>query len=304
MNGHQIAVVVRGGVEDRFSEDYHTYASQSPEFTDDDLILVDALRRRGHTVHAAGWSDETVEWESFDLIVIRSPWGFFFDLPRFFHWLERLEKLPTRVVNSPEILRANVSKRYLLTLAEHGITTLPTRLVAQGQSVDLPQLAATLGAQQFVIKPASLGGAIDVSRAPLELAATLQASADEILRTDDLLVQEFFPEIEAGELSLVFFGTEFSHAVLKTPKQGEWKEQAQYGGTALACLPPDSLIEQAARARALLAPESVYARVDGFERKGKLYINECELIDPRLFFGTDPQAAERLVTQLERLLPP
>ena len=51
------------------------------------------------------------------------------------------------------------------------------------------------------------------------------------------MVQKFMDSIVTeGEWSLIFFGGEFSHAVLKTPSSGDFRVQNDFGGTALASL--------------------------------------------------------------------
>lgn len=299
METRHIAIVVRGQVQDRFSPDYDAkYAVNKTPFVDDDLHLVRALEDSGFRVTPAGWSDPSVEWDTFDVVLFRSPWGFFFDRPRFFAWLEKLEQCGTLVLNSPEIIRANVSKFYLKRLSDAGLTIVPTHFVEENKKVDLEAVARERGWSEIVVKPASLGGAIDVVRAPAAKAATLQEMAECLLSQDDLLVQEYFPEIEEGEYSLIFFGSEYSHAVKKLPAPGEWREQAQYGGSDHPVELSAEVVDQAAKAREIVGAGAVYSRVDGFLREQRLYITECEMIDPRLFFGGAPGAAERLVREI------
>ena len=52
---------------------------------------------------------------------------------------------------------------------------------------------------------------------------TSAAHLDRLLARGDALVQPFEPAIAAGEVSLVYFGGEFSHAVRKTPDRTDWR---------------------------------------------------------------------------------
>ena len=61
-----------------------------------------------------------------------------------------------------------------------------------------------------------------------------------------MLVQPWLKDIvNSGEYSLMFFGGEFSHAVSKVPRSGEFRVQPEYGGIIGPCEPPPGSIELA-----------------------------------------------------------
>src|SRR5262249_58479067 len=94
-----------------------------------------------------------------------------------------------------------------------------------------------------------------------------------------------------GEHSLLYFGGEFSHAVLKTPAAGDFRVQAQHGGTHRA-LEPSAEMRRAAEAILRALPtETLYARIDGVEREGRFELMEVEVIEPYLFFPGAPDGA-------------
>ena len=119
----------------------------------------------------------------------------------------------------------------------------------------------------------------------------------------DLLVQPFAEEIlTQGEWSLLFLDGVFSHAVLKRAKAGDFRVQELHGGTTTAAAPTPGLLRAAQEVLAL-APraggrELLYARVDGVVRGGRFELLELELIEPFLFFGTQPAASERFAAAL------
>ena len=58
------------------------------------------------------------------------------------------------------------------------------------------------------------------------------------LDTGAVLVQSSLPEIEGkGEWSLVFLGLEYSHAVLKQPRNGDFRVQEHLGGRTMPAKP-------------------------------------------------------------------
>jgi hypothetical protein len=65
---------------------------------------------------------------------------------------------------------------------------------------------------------------------------------------------------------------------------------------------PPAVVEAARRALEVGGQETFYARVDGVIRNGRFEVMELELVEPTLFFGASPGAAERFADALlERL---
>jgi hypothetical protein len=113
------------------------------------------------------------------------------------------------------------------------------------------------------------------------------------------LVQALAPEIEtAGETSFTFIDGEFTHAVTKTPKSGDIRCQAEFGGTSKLAEPPAWALVQAARILNMFAEMPLYARIDVIMLDGRLQLMEVELIEPELFFTYCPEAAARLAAAL------
>ena len=234
-----------------------------PELAADDRLLRHALTRRGAGVDAVVW-DGDVDWKKYDVIVIRSTWDYHQRVDEFRHWLDRMEGLP--LWNPPSLLRRNIHKSYLLELQEQGIEIVPT--------IHMPRGA--------VVKPA------------------VSATAHRTLLFDyDVLIQPYVPEIEAGELSLVFLGRAFSHAVRKRPRPGEFRVQPDFGGSVERAEVSAELIAQAERIAATLGDAWLYARVDGVVRDGRLLLMELEATEPSLFL--DDVSAERFADAITLL---
>jgi hypothetical protein len=119
--------------------------------------------------------------------------------------------------------------------------------------------------------------------------------------TGDVLVQKFLTEITTeGEWSLVFFGTEFSHAVRKRPRPGDFRVQVEHGGSDTSEVPPRALIDDAARVVRCLPGSPVYTRVDGVVVDGEFLLMEVECIDPFLYFQMHAPAAARFAAEVMR----
>ena len=94
--------------------------------TDADLPpLLRALADAGLSPEAACWDDPEVDWSSYRLAVLRSPWDYVPRYEEFLGWLDRTA-LATTVLNRPEVVRWSTDKRYLRDLAAHRVPVVPT----------------------------------------------------------------------------------------------------------------------------------------------------------------------------------
>lgn len=263
----------------------------------EDAPLRAALAERGAEVEVRRWDDPAVAWGE-TVAVLRTPWDYVTRLSAFCAWLDRLHEAGGRVHNPLPTLRWNLHKGYLIELAEAGVEVTPTRLLRQGEAVDLDALRAETGWGELVVKPAISAGAHGTYRAhpddpqvPARVAASLAAG--------DTLVQPFLPEVLGGELSLIFFAGAFSHAVLKVPTPGDYRVQSDFGGAVLplkAVAPPVLAAAEAALAAAPVAWS--YARVDGVLLAGRFVLMELELLEPELFLTQHPDAPARFAQAL------
>jgi glutathione synthase/RimK-type ligase-like ATP-grasp enzyme len=265
-----------------------------PDLSHDDQLLAQTLGARGADVAAVVWDDPDIAWDDFDVVVVRSTWDYHLRLEAFAEWIEARARGRARVENPPTVLRWNSSKRYLREIASHGVATVPTRFVERGEDVTLARIAAEAGWGAVVVKPVVSASAYATWRTvlPPDDASEERFAMDSTERA--LMVQ---PLIEAivreGELSLMLIDGEFSHAVRKRARDGEWRVQAEYGGSAELVSPAPAII-MAARSALAVAPEpSLYARADGFLEEGRFVLTELELLEPSLFLRCDPRAADR-----------
>lgn len=219
----------------------------------------------------------------FDLILPLVAWGYHLDYPRWLALLKRAEAERWPLLNPPALLRWNGDKTYLRELGGKGIPTVTTVEVDVLDTRSLAGAAARLGAMDLVIKPPISGGA----------SGTYRLRADDPIPDDvvgqRMMIQTFEPTITAGEWSIVLFGGKFSHAVLKTPADGDFRVQPHLGGIDGFAVPPRGAIELAKAALAAAPAEALYARVDMIATAtGTLKIMELELIEPALFLHHAP----------------
>lgn len=254
--------------------------------------IAEALHAMGLDAEVVVWHSEA-DWASFDLVVIRSTWDYFDRLDEFLEWADRVDSV-SRIINGPNIIRWNSHKGYLAELGEAGIPVLPSLALAKGAAHAVDRMLA-VGWTDVVIKPAVDGGA----RQALRTAAASPEAAEHLTRlveAGDTIVQPFAPSVELGETSLFYFGGDFSHAVRKVPKAGDYRVQALHGGSEEVHEPTRAELDVAARAMALAPDELVYARVDLIDVEGQPTLMELELIEPDLFLRMAPGSVARFAT--------
>ncbi|PXV56015.1 hypothetical protein SAMN04487785_1107 [Dyella jiangningensis] len=275
-------------------------SSMIPDIHPDDAHLAASLRRLGIEPVACVWNDPSVDWSRYDAVLMRSTWDYFKHYAAFADWLERL---PVPTINPKAVLRWNSNKRYLPELAARDVPIIPTS-IARGTEVQ--QVLVEAPGREVVIKPTISGTAWHTARG-IAGDPTFDQAVKQLPKEFEYLIQPFVREIVSdGELSLMFFDGEYSHAVIKRPASGDYRVQSEFGGTAERFEPDAALIASAQRALSATAElghaDVAYARVDGVMSEGRFLLMELELIEPFLHLGSTPEAAERFARNLQRRL--
>lgn len=271
--------------------------------TTGDRLAAAELRRMGLTVEAAVWDDPGVAWESYAAVIIRSCWDYHLRPAEFARWLDRLESSGARVWNPPAQLRWNMDKAYLRDLQACGVVIPPTAILEPGETADLAALLARHGWERAVVKPRVSATAFNTWVTTATTAAAENDRFAALLAGNGALVQPFVDEVVAdGEWSLMFFGGRYSHTVLKRAAPGDFRVQDDFGGTVEAVSAPPWLAAEARRILDCLDNPPLYARVDGVVAGGRLLLMELELIEPWLFFASDPAAPQRFAAALRDAL--
>ncbi|GAB4516499.1 MAG: hypothetical protein OHK0046_21980 [Anaerolineae bacterium] len=282
---------------------------QLPELALDDALLIEPLLRRDVAAKPAVWDDSTVNWKTFDAVILRSTWDYHLRTADFVAWLAELEGRGVKVYNPVDIIRWNMDKIYQRTLHAHGIHTLPTLWIEQGSTADLKTLLEDRNWEQVVVKPRISASAHKTWILRRSEAAAHQARFAEMAAVSGVMVQKFAPEISDGEWSFVFFGDIYSHAVLKRPAPDSMFVQQEHGGTVHIQVPDPALISQAAHilrvTRRILKADLLYARVDALVTDNLLHLMELELIEPELFLGKgQSEVVERFADAIANVLEP
>ena len=269
-----------------------------PQIRKDDEIWAENLRAHGYQVDGEPW--ETFrDFDDVDAILFRSTWNYFENYKKFNEFLDLAERVGANCYNSVQMVRKNIDKRYLKKLAAQGIPIIPTEWVEQGESY----VSAFKGA--IIIKPTvSASSSLTFRISSADLEAVNQAIESASCRSGTVMIQPYLTEIEqGGEWSLVYAGGRFLHAIRKFPKTGDFRVQAEHGGTSVRMDPPDTALNIAADTLELIKNEEgeypLYARVDGVMTENKGFqIMEVELAEPSLYLVHSAASSEDLTAVL------
>lgn len=257
-------------------------ATRLPDGMEDTHGLLAALRARGARADLVVWSDPTVAWDSYDRVLLHSPWDYSEHLTAFDTWLEKV--VGERLVNPLPLMRWNADKRYLNELAAQGVPVPATVTVTDPAQVEPDALTVELGPGPLVVK--STVGAGGRSTWLLDDAA----AAREFLRrkvpdSGPVLVQEFVPSVrETGEYSAIRIGGRLSHVVRKVPARDEFRVQHHYGGTVHVESTQPWMDDFVLKVGDALPGAPRYARIDFVLGEGNTpVLMEAEVIEPDLF---------------------
>jgi glutathione synthase/RimK-type ligase-like ATP-grasp enzyme len=220
----------------------------------------------------------------YDVVLPLVAWGYHKKYDRWLDLLDRAEAERLPMINPPALLRWNSHKVYLAELAETGVPTVPTTSVEACSEEDLQAARLHFGCAQLVIKPPVSASAAGTHR--IGPGDSLPADS----RGRAMIIQPLIAEIaRTGEYSLMLFDGEYSHAVIKRPRSGDFRVQEEHGGITLPSAPPPGAVALAKAALAAAPAKATYARVDIVpDDEGVLRIMELELIEPALFLEHSP----------------
>jgi len=277
-------------------------SSNYPNLTEDDRLLLSSLRDRGIQAEPAVWNDPSRDWSSNAAVVIRSCWDYHLQPEKFLCWIADLETRNIPIFNRAELIRWNANKTYLRDLEAKGVAIVPTFWAEGSDACSLEDKLHELGWPKAVVKPRISATAYRTQLVTANHAGTAQTLFDDLRRTSGVMLQKFMDGIASeGEWSVIFFAGNFSHAVLKKPKPGDFRVQNDFGGTAQLCDPPAHVLSTATRAVQSVAP-ALYARVDGVVDEGQFRLMELELIEPALFLADHSEAPGRFAAAISDAL--
>lgn len=264
----------------------------SSQLHPDDHGLIDEFKISGIEAVPVIWDELNVIPES--KLLIRTPWDYPLKIKKFFELLDSLDAASCCLINSTKIVRWNLDKAYMHDLVAWGIPVVPTRLI---EDFGLSRLETEFG-YPFVLKPrfGASGRNTFLIKSPEDLNRCT------VLAGTKVLMQPFIPSIQTeGEYSFMCFGGDFSHAVQKIARSGEFRIQEEHGGQVIAYIPKQTEIDFVRETVKKMPFDLPYARIDIVKHEGNILLMELEAIEPQLFFKYSSPSMRQFVNAISPL---
>lgn len=258
-------------------------------FEHDQMVdcLSPVFASHGAELVVLGWEEDGVDWGAFDAVLLGSTWNYQDHLDDFLARLADIEGA-TRLFNARDTVIWNSRKTYLRDLEAKGAAIVPTLWLDQPNEAQVAAAFDRLDTEDLIIKRqigANAEGQYRLTRS--DPVPALQGP---------MMAQPFLAAIQSeGEMSMIFIDGTFSHALIKSPVDGDYRIQSTYGGRNRVHHPSDADRQRGASILASLDEMPLYARVDMVrDDSGKLRLMELELIEPFLYPLQTEGLGERL----------
>jgi glutathione synthase/RimK-type ligase-like ATP-grasp enzyme len=279
------------------------------------IFLKEALDNRGIETSIVYWEDPEIDWSEADLSISRTTSSYLFNPEKFFNWAKQVEETST-LWNPSHVMNWNHHKRYIMELQEKGIPVPETILIPQNTDKPFETILDEIPWEDFVVKPCIGAGSVGLERFNKDSPDLKQHFMNlnrygfhidypRLGRLDllpcDTLVQPYLPEIiQNGEASLIYYGGEFSHSVIKYVKSGDFRAHPGWGAEVLLYNASPEEIEVGHNVLDAVGYPTEYARLDMMPNEEGPVVIEVELIDPMMFFDHQPETAEAYAIHIEK----
>ena len=266
---------------------------------EEDGLVLNALKQKGLKAIRKSWSDPDFDWQTTKSVIFRTTWDYFDRYEEWKEWLEETSK-KTQMINPYSLIKWNMDKHYLGDLQQRGINIPETIFIETGSSTTLKQEFEKHGWTEAILKPCISGAARLTYRISQENLEEHEKQFQKLIAQEAFMLQPFQHNVlSEGEVSYMVMGGQFTHAVLKKAKPGDFRVQDDFGGTVHDYSASLDEISFAESVVAACDPQPNYARVDVIiDNHGQLAVIEMELIEPELWFRMNPQAAEILAESI------
>ncbi len=268
----------------------------------EDQLVMTGLIKKGLAVKKVAWTDPNFDWKSTKYVLFRTTWDYAEKFNEFADWLMDVA-FKTKLINSYDLVSWNLDKHYMQDLKMSGVHTVETRFIEPKDTRTLKQIHEQLGWEQTVLKPAISASAKNTFKLSPENVGGHEEVFSKLISDEAMMLQPFLNSIlERGELSLMLIGGQFTHAVIKKAKLGDFRVQDDFGGSVEDYNPTPEEIELAVKTMEACETVPLYARVDiANDNTGVPAVMELEIIEPEMWFRQNSDAADLLAEEVAKL---
>lgn len=258
----------------------------------EDLYLKHSLNKQNCKVDIISWEDKTIDYSKYDLIIIRSIWGFQENKTKFENWLNMLETQKIKVLNPINVIKNNYDKEIQFDiLNKYNIETIKTFFLPINKNIKSRILDLKtnndLKNNLIVLKPTISEGSKDVY-----LVGDNRYEFNNIIDINEvynkyknnkskLMVQPFMKEIFDGEYSICCINNKITHGIIKYKNAFTKTNMIKY-------IPADKIDHKIIEIVNNILnikeyKDNLFLRIDFVKQEKKFLVMEVELLDPNLF---------------------
>lgn len=255
---------------------------------DEDNNLKNALINLGIDARIISWQQPLQE--EYDLLILKSVWGYQNYYTDFKKWLLYIKTNNIPLFNNVDMVLSNIMKDIQFDILRKGNVDFIDTIFLQQSEVLNMNTFDMLGNNSYVIKPTISGsgentylinGSSDMSVQNVIRKENIVEIYSKILDNNNdckIMIQPFISEINNGEYSCIFIDGKLTHTMLRFPNIFHEKRRPY-----LVSEVPDVIIELAKRIEKIQEfNDYLYMRVDMVLIDGNAKIMEVELTDPDL----------------------
>lgn len=276
----------------------------------EDLKLRDALNELGVEAEIVSWQQSLDK--NFDLLILRSAWGYQDDFNNFRKWLLMLDEKGVPLLNDINMILENIQKeKQFNLLKKNNIETINTYFLKNFETNEksiTKILESEFGNKPCVIKPTISGSGNNTYaiNCPDEIPNKILFNEiynkfKKVLEGNSycgLMFQPFIPEIINGEYSCIFINGVLTHTMLRFPSIFHEKIRTQ-----LVTNVPPQILDLAKKVENINEYKGyLYMRVDMVLINGEAKIMEVELAEPDLLtkYIDDEEMQNNVIRTLSR----
>lgn len=268
----------------------------------DDILLKQELNKNKINASIIAW-DEEHDYSKYDLIIIRSIWGYEENIELFENFLNTLTKNNVKILNSVSIMQNNYYKEKQFELLDkYDIPHIKTVFIHE-KCKDIVALVKENIEDEMIIKPSISASGKNTyllnsknERKNIISLNEVNSKYKEINKTTSLMLQPFIKEIDEGEISLVYIEGKFSHAVKRFPSVFNENKGISYITNV-----PKSLLELGYKVLEIKEYQgALYERIDVVKINKEYIVMELELVEPDIFirYITDKNVQKEILAKL------
>ena len=185
------------------------------ELFEEDNLLIKGFEAQGFQASPVVWSDPIIDWNQFDIALIRSTWDYLDAAEDFLHVLSNIESSRCKLYNPLSVVRWNMEKQYLYNLEQQEVQIIPTFMASQVELDTLHNLFIEHQWQTVILKPTIGLAGSNIYRISLNELENLLTKIRADKPHSEYLIQPFIENIiTEGEWSFIYFNQQLTERLI------------------------------------------------------------------------------------------